>query len=82
MEFSTKVSSPEALKTPCLVLPHFAGEGFDELAGGVNEASAGALARLVSRALDDKDASLLALPCLPGLAAERVLLASLGKRAA
>lgn len=81
MEFSTKVSTPEALKTPCLILPHFAGEGFDELAGEVNAASAGALARLVARDLDDKAGSLLALPCLPGLAAERVLLVSLGKRA-
>ncbi|MEN9490621.1 MAG: hypothetical protein RJA63_1070 [Pseudomonadota bacterium] len=81
MEFSTKVSAPEALKTPCLVLPHFAGEGFDELAGHVNEASEGALARLVARDLEEKAGSLLALPCLPGTAAERVLVVSLGKRA-
>ena len=80
MEFSIKASAPETLKTPCLVLPHFAGALPDEHTSNLNEASQGHLFRLIARDLEEKAGSLLAIPTLPGAHAERVLVVSLGKR--
>ncbi|MBS1208065.1 MAG: putative cytosolic aminopeptidase [Proteobacteria bacterium] len=81
MEFSIKAALPEKLKTDCLILARFAdGEAGPQLAS-VDTASAGLLGKLIKRDLDDKAGSLLALPTLPGIAADRVLIVSLGKHA-
>ncbi|MDQ8022928.1 MAG: leucyl aminopeptidase [Moraxellaceae bacterium] len=79
MEFSIKASTPEKLKTACLVLPVAGGE-LGAQGKAVDAAAGGALAKLAKRDLDEKAGSLLAVPLLPGVAAERVLLVSLGKR--
>lgn len=80
MEFSIKAASPEKTRTPCLVLPVFAAGDLGAQSLQANEASAGLIARLASRDLDDKAGSLLLIPAAEGLLAERVLLLSLGKR--
>ena len=81
MEFSIKAAAPEKHKADCLILVRFAsGEPGPQLAA-IDAASDGLLGKLLKRDLDEKAGSLLALPTLPGIAAERVLVASLGKRA-
>lgn len=81
MEFSIKAASPEKLKTDCLILPAFTdGEAGPQLAA-IDAASNLALSKLIRRDLDEKAGSLLFLPTLPGIHAERVLIVSLGKRA-
>ncbi len=81
MEFSIKASAPEKLRTPCLVLLHVAKAKPCAQFAAIDEASAGWLSRLVARELDAKAGSLLAIPTLPGIPAERVLVASLGEAA-
>ena len=80
MEFSIKARSPEAAKSGCLVLGVYSQKSLTPAARRVDEASRGAL----SRALDDlaaKPGSTLLLRDLDGIAAERVLLVSLGDKA-
>lgn len=81
MEFSIKASSPEKLKTDCLVLVRSTdGEAGPQFAA-VDAASGGLLEKLVRRDLDEKAGSSLLLPTLPGVFAARVLVISLGKQA-
>ncbi|WP_018608324.1 leucyl aminopeptidase [Uliginosibacterium gangwonense] len=80
MEFSTKASSAETLKTACLILPHFADAPFGAQAAAVDATSNGLLVDLVLRDLEEKAGSLLPIPALPGVTADRVLVVSLGKR--
>jgi leucyl aminopeptidase len=81
MEFSIKASAPEKLKTGCLIVAAFSDKGLCPQGESVNAASKGLLARLIKRDLEDKAGSLLPLPLLPGVQAERVLVVSLGKQA-
>ncbi|MDQ7990373.1 MAG: leucyl aminopeptidase [Candidatus Dactylopiibacterium sp.] len=81
MEFSIKASTPEKLKTDCLILVRCADGEAGPQFGAVDAASGGLLAKLVRRDLDAKAGSILLLPTLPGAAAERVLVVSLGARA-
>jgi leucyl aminopeptidase len=79
MEFSIKARSPEAAQSGCLVLGVYSGKGLTPAARRVDEASRGALAR----ALDDlgaKPGATLLLRGLAGIAADRVLLVSLGDK--
>ncbi|KAF7600840.1 MAG: leucyl aminopeptidase [Candidatus Dactylopiibacterium carminicum] len=78
MEFSIKASAPEKLRTPCLVLLHLVGQPASAQFTAVDTASGGLLEKLVKRDLDDKTGSLLSIPALPGVPAERVLVVSLG----
>ncbi|MDB5815786.1 MAG: putative cytosolic aminopeptidase [Rhodocyclales bacterium] len=80
MEFSIKASAPEKQKTACLVLTAFADAGLGAQAQAVSDASKGELARLIKRDLENKAGSLLLIPVLPGVAAERVLVIALGKK--
>jgi leucyl aminopeptidase len=79
MEFSIKAASPEKHKTDCLILVHCAGSEAAPQLAAIDAASKGQLRRLIDRDLEEKAGSLLALPTLPGISAERVLVASLGK---
>ncbi|GAA5163311.1 leucyl aminopeptidase [Viridibacterium curvum] len=81
MEFSIKASAPEKLKTGCLIVAAFSDKGLCAQAESLDAASKGQLARLVKRDLEDKAGSLLSLPLLPGVAAQRVVVLSLGKQA-
>jgi leucyl aminopeptidase len=83
MEFSIKALSPEAAKTGCAVL----GVHRDSRQNGaltpaakrVDQAAKGALKEAL-RDLPEKTGSTLVLRRLPGVAAERVMLVSLGSR--
>jgi leucyl aminopeptidase len=79
MEFSIKTLSPEAAKTGCVVLGVYAQKDLTPAARRVDQRAKGAL----RAALDDLPArtgATLLLRALPGVAAERVLLVSLGER--
>ena len=83
MEFSIKALSPETAKTGCVVLGVYAGaRGAGELtppARRVDQAAKGAV-RAALHDLAGRVGATLLLRRLPGIAAERVLLVSLGER--
>ena len=79
MEFSIKALSPETAKTGCVVLGVHAQKELTPAARRVDQRAKGAL----RAALDDlpsRTGATLLLRGLPGVAAERVLLVSLGER--
>ena len=78
MEFSIKAHSPETIKTGCVVLGVFQEKDLSAPARRVDQASKGKL-RAALADLSGKAGSTLLLR-LPGVAAERVLLAGLGER--
>jgi len=80
VEFSIKASAPEKQKTACLVVAAFSDAALGAQAQAVSDASAGELARLIKRDLEGKAGSLLLIPVLPGVAADRVLVVGLGKK--
>ncbi|TVQ83987.1 MAG: leucyl aminopeptidase [Chromatiaceae bacterium] len=71
-----------AIQTPCLLLGLFTGRDLSPAAAAVDQASGGAIARLIGRGdLDGPTGTCLLAYDLPGVAAERVLLLSCGVRA-
>ena len=82
MEITLSNATPATLKTGVLVVGAFADGSLPPAAQAVDQAGGGKLAAAVKRGdLDEKAGSLLLFPDLAGVAAERVLLVSLGKRA-
>jgi leucyl aminopeptidase len=79
MEFSIKALSPESAKAGCVVLGVHAGEELTPPAKRVDQAAKGALKKALGD-LAARAGSTLLLRALPGVAAERVLLVSLGER--
>ena len=79
MEFSIKAVSPEAIKTGCVVLGVHAKAELAPAARRVDQRSKGAL-RAALEDLPSRTGATLLLRALPGVAAERVLLVSLGER--
>ncbi|WP_298623012.1 leucyl aminopeptidase [uncultured Zoogloea sp.] len=80
MEFTIKAGSPEKLKSDCVVVGVYAGSDLTASAKALDKAADGAITALVARGeLDDKVGATLMLHDLPGIAAPRVLLVSLGK---
>jgi len=80
VEFSIKQGSPEKLKGGCVVVGVFEGGKLSTAAQIIDKATKHALSDLVARGdMSGKSASTLLLHKLPGVAAERVLLAGLGK---
>ena len=79
MEFSIKTLSPESAKTGCVVLGVHAGEELTPAAKRVDQSAKGALRKALAD-LPAKTGATLLLRGLPGVAAERVLLVSLGER--
>ena len=81
MEFSIRALAPEKAKTGCLVLAVFSGGNLTRTAQTADKAAAGALRRVLAQGdLGGKSGATLLLQKIPGLAAERVLLVSLGER--
>lgn len=81
MEFTIKTARPEKLKTGTLAIVTFADGSLEGAAASLDSASDGRLSRLIARGdLDARAGATLLVPDLPGTAAERVLIASLGKR--
>jgi leucyl aminopeptidase len=79
MEFSIKTLSPEAAETGCIALGVYADKELTAPAERVDQRSKGAL-RAALADLSGKVGSTLLLRALPNVAAERVLLVSLGAR--
>ncbi len=80
MEFSIKQGSPEKLKSGCVVVGVFEGGKLSEAAQVLDKAAGHALSDLIARGdMNGKASSTLLLHNIPGIAAERVLLAGLGK---
>ena len=79
MEFSIKTLSPEAAKAGCVVLGIHSGQELTPAAKRVDQAGKGALKKALGD-LAGRTGSTLLLRALPGVAAERVLLVSLGER--
>jgi leucyl aminopeptidase len=83
MEILLAKGAAPTLKTGTLVVGAFADGSTLPAAQAVDQAAGGALAAAIKRGdLDEKAGSTLLFPALPGVAAERVLLVSLGARAA
>ena len=82
MQFSIRASSPAAAKAGCLVLAVPSGGKLSPSAQLADKAAQGALRRALEQGdLAPKSGATLLLRSLPNLAAERVLLVSLGERA-
>jgi leucyl aminopeptidase len=79
MEFSIKALSPETAKAGCIVVGIHSGRELTPPARRVDQAARGALRKALGD-LSGKTGSTLLLRGLPGIAAERVLLVSLGER--
>jgi len=89
VQFSIRAQPPEKLQTACLVLAVFSGKAaagepgatLARAAQAADRASGGALRRALAQGdLAAKAGSTLLLHAVPGLAAKRVLLVSLGER--
>ena len=80
VKFTIKITSPEKTETGFLVLCVFVDTPLSPASQTVDNASLEKLSRFISSGeLDEKAGSTLLLHGLPGIAAERVLLVSLGK---
>jgi leucyl aminopeptidase len=80
VEFSINAHSPESAKVDCIVLGAHAGRELTPAAKRVDQAARGALKKALAD-LPAKAGSSLLLRSLPGVAAERALVVSLGERA-
>ncbi|WP_229008011.1 leucyl aminopeptidase [Methylophilus sp. Leaf408] len=80
MEFSIKSTSPEKLRTDCLLVGVYEGRKLTDLGKSLDEASGKAITHaLKSGDIEGKSGSTLLLRQLSGIAASRVLLVGLGK---
>src|SRR5215470_7204624 len=81
MDITLETASLDSLRTGVLVVGAFADGTLPSSARAIDEASKGKLSAVIKRGdLDAKAGSALMLHDLPGIAAERVLTVSLGKR--
>ncbi len=82
MEFSIKQTSPEKLRSGCLVIGVYENGKLTEAGQQIDRAAGHCLSDLIARGdMTGKNASTLLVPHLSGIAAERVLLVGLGKPA-
>ncbi len=80
MEFTIKTGAPEKLKTSCLVVGVLDGERLAPPAADLDKATGGALASILATGdLGAKAGATLLVHNIPGVAAPRLLLVSLGK---
>ena len=83
MEISLAKVAPATLKTGTLVVGAYADGSLLPAAQAVDQAAGGTLTAALKRGdLDEKAGATLVFPALGGVGAERVLLVSLGQRAA
>ena len=81
MEFSTKVGTPDRLKSGCVVVGVYADRKLTAAASALDVASNGAIAAAAKRGdLPSKRGHVLMMTGMPGIAADRVLLVGLGKQ--
>jgi leucyl aminopeptidase len=82
VEFSIKQGSPEKLKSGCVVVGVYEGGKLSEPAQALDKAAGHHLSDVIAAGdMNGKAGSTLMLHHVPGIAAERVLLAGLGKAA-
>ena len=80
MEFSIKQSSPDKQRSDCVVMGVFEGGKLSPSAKLLDKAAKHAISDLIARGdMSGKSATTLLLHKLPGVTAERVMLAGLGK---
>ena len=80
MEFSTKAGGAAEQRGGCLVVAVYQGGGLSPSAAAIDEASEGLVKSIVKRGdIEGKAGSVALLHHVPGIAAERVLLVSVGK---
>jgi leucyl aminopeptidase len=81
VEFSIRALAPEKQKSGCLVLPVYGKDQLAKTAQAADKAARGALRRVLAQGdLAGKAGSTLLLQGIAGIAAQRVLLVSLGER--
>ncbi|MBS0544096.1 MAG: leucyl aminopeptidase [Proteobacteria bacterium] len=81
MEFTIKTAAPEKFRAGILVAGAYADGVLPAATAELDKAAEGRISALLKRGdLEEKAGATLLLPDLPGVAAERVLLVSLGKR--
>jgi len=82
VEFSTVAGAPEKSRSDCLVIGVFEGNELSEPARLVDKASKGFVSGILEHGdLDGRVGSTLLVHNVPGIAADRLLLVGLGKRA-
>jgi len=82
MDIAITSGSPAKIKTGILAIPIFSDGALTGAAKAIDDATKGRIAAKLKRGdLEEKAGATLMLQDLPGVAAERVLLVSLGKRA-
>ena len=82
MEFSTVAGAPEKSRSDCLVIGVFEGSELSEPARQVDKASKGFVSGILKHGdLEGRLGTTLLLHDVPGIAAKRLLLVGLGKRA-
>ncbi|WP_132979231.1 leucyl aminopeptidase [Pigmentiphaga sp. D-2] len=82
MDFSTQTSAPEKIKTAALVVGVHADGVLTQAADAVDRAAQGAVRAAVKTDFKGKAGETLVLRSLPGVAAQRVVLAGLGSQEA
>ncbi|RZS86538.1 leucyl aminopeptidase [Pigmentiphaga kullae] len=82
MDFSTQTSAPEKIKTAALVVGVHADGVLTQAADAVDRAAKGAVRAAVKTDFKGKTGETLVLRSLPGVAAQRVVLAGLGPQEA
>ena len=81
MEFTIKTAAPEKFRAGILVAGAYADGVLPAATAALDNAAEGRISAVLKRGdLEEKAGATLLLPDLPGVAAERVLLVSLGKR--
>ena len=80
MKFSSKVISPESVKTPCIIVPVFESNALSASASQLNNASQKAIINIIKKGdIEGKTGQTLLLHHVAGIEAERVLLVGCGK---
>ena len=80
MKFSSKVISPESVKTPCMIVPIFESNALSATASILNNSTQKAIIGIIKKGdIEGKTGQTLLLHHLPGIEAERVLLVGCGK---
>ncbi len=83
MKFSSKITSPEAVKTACIIAPIFESNALSSTASQLNNASEKYIINIIKKGdIEGKVGQTLLLHKVPGIKADRVLLVGCGKSGA
>jgi len=83
MKFGSKITSPEAVKTACIIAPIFESNALSSTASQLNSASEKYIINIIKKGdIEGKVGQTLLLHKVPGIKADRVLLVGCGKSGA